>query len=186
VAERRRGVWSWADIVRSMAVLVIPVLLVVGFITLKQRNDGGGRTGEAVPYARELAGARAAVTYPVLAPVGLPDGWRATSVRLSPAGDGKTQWHMGWLSREDRYFGLEQSDDDRSDLLADVLDGTREDGTSLVAGQPWDRLRESGGDVRDRVLVRTVDGVTTIVNGTGSYAELERFAATLSSEGAAA
>ena len=31
-----------------MAVLVIPVLLVVGFMTLKQRNDGDGRTGEDV------------------------------------------------------------------------------------------------------------------------------------------
>ena len=179
MAERRRGHWSWADVVRSMAVLVIPALLLAGYAALKRGDQGGVRE---VAYEQELAGARERAGYAVVAPVGLDDGWRATSVRLTEAGEDKTWWHMGWLSPQERYVGLEQSDDDREDLLEELFAATREDGSSTVAGERWDRLRETGDDPADRALVRTVEGVTIVVLGSGAYEDLEAFAASLRAE----
>jgi hypothetical protein len=176
VAQQQRRMWTWGDVLRSMFLLVIPVLLLAGFVALKQRGHDPVRE---ITYTQELAGAREKAAYPVVAPVGLDSGWRATSVRLTDEGDGRSLWHMGWLSPEDNYVGLEQSDDGRDDLLEQLFQGTREDGSSLVVGQTWERLREVGDDPADYALMRSVDGVTTVVLGRGGYAELEAFAETL-------
>ena len=177
MAERARGHWSWGDIVRSMAVLVVPALLIAWWAEARRGDQDGPRS---VAYEAELASARERAAYDVVAPVGLDDGWTATSVRITPVGDDGLWWHLGFLSPEDTYVGLEQSDDDRDDLLDELFEGTREDGTTTVAGEPWDRLVETGDDDDpDEALVRTVDGVTTVVHGIGGYAALEGFAATL-------
>lgn len=179
MAERQRGHWSWADIVRSMAVLVIPALLLAGFAALKRGDQDPVRE---VSYDQELAGARQQAPYPVLAPVGLGGGWQATSVRLTGVGEGRSWWHMGWLSPQDIYVGLEQSDDDRSDLLDELFEGTKPDGSAQISGTSWDRLQETGDDEPDQAIVRTVDGVTTVVLGSGGYGQLEAFAATLTAD----
>ena len=93
--------------------------------------------------------------------------------------DGKTLWHMGWLSPDDTYVGLEQTDDGRDDLLDQLFVDTRPDGTSVIGDQRWERLREVGDDDADYALVRTDNGVTTVVLGRGGYPELEDFAKTL-------
>lgn len=173
VAEQRRGVWSWADVARSMAILVVVALFLAGFAAIKRGDQDPVRE---ITYDRELAGARERAAYAVFAPVGLSEEWRATSVRLTDEGDGKTLWHMGWLSPDGTYVGLEQTDDGRDDLLDQLFVDTRPDGTSLISGQPWERVREVGDDDADYALVRTDNGVTTVVLGRGGYAELEAFA----------
>ena len=176
MAEQQRVTWSWAGLFWSMAILVVLALAFAGFAAVKRGDHNPVRE---ITYERELEGARQKAGYAVLAPVGLDDGWRATSVRLTDEGDGNTLWHMGWLSPNDRYVGLEQTDDGRDDLLDELFHATRPDGTSLVRGQHWERLREVGDDPADYALVRTDNGVTTVVLGTGGYRQLEAFAETL-------
>jgi Protein of unknown function (DUF4245) len=176
VAEQRRAAWTWVDVIRSMAILVVLALVLAGFAALKRGEHDPVRE---ITYERELEGARLKAGYAVLAPVGLDDGWRATSVRLTDEGDGKTLWHMGWLSPDETYVGLEQTDDGRDDLLDQLFHDTRPDGTSRIGGQHWERLREVGDDPADYALVRTDNGVTTVVLGRGGYAQLEAFAQTL-------
>jgi hypothetical protein len=177
VAAKLRGVWSWADVFRAMAILVVVALFLAGLAAVKRGDHDPVRE---VTYDRELAGAREKAAYDVLAPAGLGEEWRATSVRLTDEGDGKTLWHMGWLSPDDTYVGLEQTDDGRDDLLDQLFLDTRPDGTTVIDGQRWERLREVGDEDADYVLVRTDGGVTTVVLGRGGYAELEAFARTLS------
>jgi Protein of unknown function (DUF4245) len=159
-----------------MAILVVVALFLAGLAAIKRGDQDP--VGE-VTYDRELAGAREKAAYGVLAPEGLGEGWRATSVRLTDEGDGKTLWHMGWLSPDDTYVGLEQTDDGRDDLLDQLFVDTRPDGTSVIGDQRWERLREVGDDDADYALVRTDNGVTTVVLGRGGYPELEAFAKTL-------
>jgi hypothetical protein len=82
------------------------------------------------------------------------------------------------LIGEQGFVRLEQSDGEIVSYLDDRLEDFGADGTSAVEGDTWERMRQNGGP-RDRALVRTEDGVLTIVRGTESYEVLEQFAASL-------
>src|SRR3954452_24913628 len=64
------------DMVRSLAVLLVPVL-VITFLRTRTPKDV---PVTVVSWEPVLATARAEAPYPVLAPANLPTGWRATSV----------------------------------------------------------------------------------------------------------
>ena len=81
------------------------------------------------------------------------------------------------MTSTEEYAALEQSDGDRRALLDTVAAGARPAGTVDVAGQSWRRLE--GGDPEERALVRSVDGVTTVVAGSAPWSQLETLAGSL-------
>ena len=107
----RRGGGSALDMVRSLGI----VLLLIGAIALITLRPPGGDGIRVVEYGTELASARVAAPYPVLAPSGL-DGYRATSVRFAATDDG-TVWHLGYVSPLGEYVGLDQTDGAAAVLL---------------------------------------------------------------------
>jgi hypothetical protein len=150
---------SAAGMVGAMVVLV---LVVIGFVLFRDlnRNDPPSpvRTvdyEQAAEYARDQAG------FDVLSPADLPEGWRATSVRYLP---GETEsWHLGLLTEEDRYVGLEQSGGSADAMVEEHVDPDAVEGEPVdVAGQDWATWSDSGGDL---ALVRETDGTTTLVVG---------------------
>ncbi len=161
------------DLTRSLILLLIPVFLVAAFWASRRDEPNPVRV---VDYAPTLAAAREAASFPVLAPEGLPEGWRATNVSFEQVDDDESRWHLGFVTPDDEYVSIDQSNGDADDLLEEVLTATAEDGSSTAAAASWQRLVEV--DVRDpdRAIVRTVDGVTTVVLGTGPYEQLEEFA----------
>ncbi len=161
------------DLTRSLILLLIPVLLVAAFWA--SRRDEPQRV-RVVDYEQTLTAAREAANFQVLAPEGLSDEWRATNVSFEQDDDDEAHWHLGFLGPDDVYVSVDQSDGDSDDLLEDVLTATVEDGSSSVSGETWQRLVEVDMRSPDRALVRTVGGVTTVVLGTGSYAQLEDLA----------
>ncbi len=62
---------------------------------------------KAVDFTVELATVRTAAPYPVAAPEGLPEKWKATSVRYDEAAD--KAWHLGFLDADRKYVAVEQS-----------------------------------------------------------------------------
>lgn len=124
-----------------------------------------------VDYRAPAASARAAADFPLVAPEGLPGGWRATSVRFQPEdGVRGPVWHVGFLTPGDAYAEVGQAGD-AAGLLRARLPGWRVDGTVDVAGRLWQRRT----DGTERALSR--GGV--LVSGTASYAELAVLAASL-------
>ena len=130
-----------------------------------------------VDYSGRLAAARKVSPYPVLAPEPLPQGWTATSAQATGEPGQPFTWHLGVISDQRRYVGLEQSNGDAQRFLADKVGATVEDGTSTVAGTTWQRRVATSKD--DHALIRTANGVTTIVTSTADYAVLESYAAAL-------
>ena len=129
-----------------------------------------------VEYQQTLAAAREAANFHVLAPEGLSDAWRATNVSFDQDDDDEAHWHLGFVGPDEVYVSVDQSDGDSDDMLEEVLTATVEDGSSTASGETWQRLVEVDMPNPDRALVRNADGVTTVVLGTGSYAQLEDFA----------
>ena len=158
--------------VRSLAV----VLGVVVVVLLLNARDERGATVREVGYAGPLAQARSAAPYDVVGPVGLGDDWRATSVR-SPREDGGVVWHVGFVTPEGEYAGLEQAAASTRRFVDRFAEGADVTGEVRIEGQTWQRLE--GGDPEPRALVLRDDQATTVVAGTASFDELEELARSL-------
>lgn len=165
---------STGDMLRTVGILA-GVLAVLALAFTVTRPDA--RLPETVDYEPVLEQVREEFPYEAAAPLSVPEGWRATNVEHEADAAGH-RWRLSFLIGEHGFVRLEQSDGEIVSYLADRLGDFSADGTSVVDGDTWDRMRQYSGP-RDRALVRTEDGVLTIVRGTESYEVLEQFAASL-------
>jgi hypothetical protein len=162
---------------RDMVLSMLVVLGAVLVLWLPFRHDSGGDAVATVDPASVIAGARAAEPWPVLAPIGLPTGWRCTSARISQAADGLDIVHLGYLSPTSTYVGLEQSATKVTGFVRESTLKGDEQGTVDVAGSTWTTYENA--DKTHRSLVRRDDPATYVVVGSGPYDQLEQFAGTL-------
>lgn len=132
-----------------------------------------------VDYNTQLYAMRLAAPYPVWAPEGLPAKWRATSSRVTGLdGSGPEAWHLGFVTPADAYAALEESNEQPvGELLWRMTNSRKPVGTQQVAGETWQQYYRKDKDQRS--LVRTLPGVTLVVTGKASYAELAVLAGSL-------
>jgi hypothetical protein len=131
----------------------------------------------AVEYTAQLEDAKKLAPW-VRGPAPMPSGWSATSVEFRAPEQRPITWHLGIVTTEKKYVGLEQSNVTGNSFQNDKLGKTEDDGTSTVAGVVWQRktLLERRDE---QALVLIGSGVTTIVTGNAGYQSLETLAATL-------
>ena len=126
------------------------------------------------PVAKQVA---TVAPFPVLLPA--DDGWRPTAARWepSPESQGEPVWFTGGVYSETGPFAsVSQSVAASEDYLAEQTGQGRATGETVeVAGAPWQRYSSAA----ERSLVRVAVGSTTVVSGTGSWEDLQRFAASL-------
>lgn len=158
------------DIVRSMVVIGIIILALYGVGQLF--SSGEKAKVDTVDYASVVEQARPAATFPLAAPTSLPQGWRATSARYQTNG-----WHLGVLTDDGDYVGLEQVRSSVDRAVEQFADGSKPAGTAEVAGQTW--TVRSGPNGR-WTYVRSEDGLTTLVNSSASRAVVEDYIESLS------
>jgi len=177
VEDKRRGPKTVADMLRSLG-LVVAVVAVLFLITVRPQ----GQTVHVVDYRATLAGAKLGGTpFPLVAPHGLPSSWRATSAYFDPPGTagsaGGTVWHVGFVTAKDSYAGFEQTDSSAQAALSAVLpSATREAPDVSAGGVLWQAWSDGKGR---RALLRTVGTVTTVVDGSAQWPELEQLAGSL-------
>ena len=165
---------STGYMLRTVGILTGVLALLALAFTLTRPD---ARLPETVDYEPVLEQVRAEFPYEPAAPSPVPEGWRATNVQHE-ADEAGHRWRLSFLIGEQGFVRLEQSDGEIVSYLDDRLEDFGADGTSMVEGDTWERMRQNGGP-RDRALVRTEDGVLTIVRGTESYEVLEQFAVSL-------
>jgi hypothetical protein len=157
--------------------MVVLVAVVLGFVVFRElnRSDPASPVDE-VDYTRTVEFARGEAGFDLLAPPSLPDGWLATSVNFVPGDDGR--WHLGMLTDEDQYVGLEQSSGSAESMVETHVDqDARPGGVVVVDGDQWRAWTDEGGDV---ALVRSTGSTTTLVVGHEvPRAELAAFASSL-------
>lgn len=151
--------------------------LMAGVIYLFIPHDDHAPDLKRVDYRVELLTARRAAGYPVAAPEGLPDTWKATSVRFR--GDHFDAWHLGFQDPEGQYVAIEQSTQKASEFIDEASQGAEATKvTQSIGGRTWQRY--TGG--RYDALVFEDKGSTTVVAGTASFARLTAFAEALKAE----
>lgn len=158
------------DLVLSLA--VVGVFVAFLFVVVWRPSPDPVRTVDPAPVllsAREQAG------YPVYAPEGLSGNWRATSARFEADGDA-TVWFLGYVTPNDEYIAVAQTDGDAQDFIEEQTIGGSPAGEVSVDGEVWQRYSTPD----QRSLVRTSGDTTVVVTGSVSEAELIDFAGRLS------
>lgn len=142
--------------------MVILLAVVIGFVVLRDLNRTAPESPvTAVDYEPSVAFARDRAGFDVLAPQALPEGWQATSVEFTPD---PPHWHLGVLTDENKYVGLEQAMSSEQSMVTTYVDRDPTRGKDIsIDGNAWTRWSDSGGDT---ALVRTREGATTLVVGT--------------------
>lgn len=169
------------DMVISMAVLLVPIALIVWWFTVTPPAEP-----EPVDVDGTLTRALTETPYPLLR-LGEPgEGWTPVRVAWAKEGDpwftgepaAGNWWQVGYLSRDEIYYGVQQRDGALGTFVSDTTrEGRIVGGTVDVAGRTWERYESNDG--RTRSLVHGDDGVTSIVTADAEFAQLEAFAATL-------
>ncbi|MFF3623662.1 DUF4245 domain-containing protein [Streptomyces sp. NPDC002467] len=163
----KQTVW---DMVRSLAVIGV---VVAGIYVFVPHDDKADPT-LTIDYRVETLTARRAAPYPVAAPVGLPEQWRATSVSYERKN--ADSWHLGFLDPEQQYVAVEQSTDTSAKNLGRITQKAKATGqTQQVGDTAWERW---DGEKYD-ALVRQDQGHVTVVTGTASFDQLGAMAASL-------
>ena len=177
---------SFAGLVGALLVLLLGV---GAFVVLRDVNrvDPGG-PARPVDYAAPARFAQEAAQFEVLAPRRLPQGWIATSVRFEDD-PGQQAWHLGLLTDEQRYIGVEQAERTVEAMVEDFVDEeATQQGEVDVDGATWSRWAEPGRDPdadvaeasdADLALVRQTGGVVALVVGRASEDDLTEVAASL-------
>lgn len=139
--------------------LIVLLGLVGAFVAVRALNRTEvDTTPPTVDYRKVVASVREQSDFPVLAPARLPEGWRATSARFRPE---PGSWHLGVLTDQQRYVGLEQARTSVSDLVETYVDAEAVPGGPVeVGGRTWRTWTDEGGDV---ALTREQGGVATLV-----------------------
>ena len=169
--------------IRSLAVILIPLVV----ITIIFTNTPKDHPVKEVDWQPVLATARQEAPFQVLAPANLPTGWRATRVTwvrqgepyLNGEASPRNLWQIGFLTPANVFIDLNQGDVRPQEVVDQQSRAGTTDGSSVVAGQTWQRLISPDG--RTRSLVLRGPDVTTIVTADLPYEALEAYVSTLSS-----
>ncbi|MGW5851916.1 DUF4245 domain-containing protein [Streptomyces sp. NPDC055254] len=163
----KQTIW---DMVRSLGVIGVVVAGIYIFIP----HDEDADPMKTVDYRVEAITARRAAPYPVAAPVGLPQEWRATSVTYERKN--ADAWHLGFLDPQRQYVAIEQTTDASAKRLGRLTQQAKGTGqTQQVGDLVWERW---DGEKYD-ALVRQEQGHVTVVTGTASFEQLAVMAAAL-------
>ena len=173
------------DMLLSMALIALPIVAIVEFFP-HDSKDPADRV-QTVDYSIPLEQARRAAPFQVLAPEGLPAGWRATSLHTDLAPGAPLRWELGFTTPDGQYVALDQVSGGKGadGVLSTQADGASAAGTVTVGGVEWTRYDGGDGGKR-RALVRSMAAtapggtpVAVVVSGSGSFAELAEFAGAL-------
>src|SRR3954471_425217 len=125
---------SFRGMIGAMLVLLLVVAAFVAFRGALRKHPAD--PGKAVDYKDPAQFARGEADFDVLVPRELPDGWIATSVRY--VGGPEQSWHLGLLTNDRRYVGLEQAERPASGMVEEFVDENAVRGGQVrIDGHTW-------------------------------------------------
>lgn len=180
VSPPRRGIGrkNALDMVRSLAVIGAFVAVIVLLVPRPQTR--------VIPEGDIKAAAAESVKagdVPVIVPE-VPEGWKVTSARREPAADGlPAAWHLGYLTDDEEYVGLEATLVGSDAWLADVtLDGEDVATPVDIDGVDWATF-VSPKQGRVSLTSGAVGGPMVVVTGSAPRDDLAAVAASAQAVG---
>jgi hypothetical protein len=162
-----------ANMLRSLLPLVVIALLIVGYQAFK--SSGETNVHPIDPTSTERLAAEQA-GYPLVAPAGLPPGYRPTSARTDADPDRTGEpvtLQIGYVTPSQEFAGFVVSDDPKAGAVTTALDGAAQQGTVDLGGTTWTRSTNAR---HETVLSRRSGDVQVLVTGSAPEKELETVA----------
>jgi hypothetical protein len=101
----------------------------------------------------------------------LPDGWTSNYARWTgTASDGVAFWEVGYLTPEQEFIQVTQTNNSNPTWLSQRLDDAVPSGQRVIDGVTWELLDSTSGDV---FLTTEQDGFTLILNGTADLTQFD-------------
>jgi hypothetical protein len=153
------------DMVRSMAV-VLAVVFVIVLLAWRPEPDAV----RVVDPSPTVSLAAREAQFPIVAPTGLADGWRPTSVRWESTEESESEriLHIGYVTPGDEYAQFSLAPVTTEAFLDEQTADGVPTGSQAIGDTTWER-RETD-ERRSLVLV---DGeVATVVSGSADWSEL--------------
>jgi Protein of unknown function (DUF4245) len=161
--------------------MLVTVLAVIAFVAFRAvTGDKEPTKLRAVDYEAVVARARADKQLLVLAPERLPLGWKATSASYTSGAS--PSWHLGILTDDSKYVGVEEAESSIEDLAKEHVDADAERGNDVTIGtETWQTWTDAGGDYAVARSLRPGDSTVEswLVVGTADAGEIRAFAGTL-------
>jgi hypothetical protein len=161
--------------------MIVTVLAVVAFVAFRAIfSDTDPTPVRAVDYTATVKTARAEDELLVLAPPQLPVGWKATSATYTSGV--KPAWHLGLLTDDGSYVGVEESRDSIEELVEEHVDPEARRGEDVtINGRTWQTWVDDGGDYAVARSLRAGGRLVEswLVVGTAPEAEIRDFAGSL-------
>jgi hypothetical protein len=170
----RAGKLNAANMARSLLPILLICVALVGWQAFRQSD--ADPVLEVDPTSSVRVSAERA-DYPLLAPSGLPDGYRPTSARTTAGGAEPGEpvtLEIGYLTPAEEFAGFVITDDREADPLRRVLDGADGEEQVDIGGDTWTRSTTSRGET---ALSREDGQVTVVVFGSAPDDELTEVAA---------
>ncbi|MGV1027767.1 MAG: DUF4245 family protein [Dermatophilaceae bacterium] len=169
----RYAMGSAANMARSLLVILALVAVVVAIVP-----RGEGTTQPPVDAASVASHAVKDSGQPFEIPVGLGDGWHATSARYAGSTDSRPTWQAVWSTPSGESIALKQTTAPTSNWLDVATNHGSSDGTVELAGRAWDRKVDSRKQTS--LVYVSPQGLATVVSTTGGMDEVGQFVAALS------
>lgn len=175
-AVERANRMSAANMLRSLAPLVVVCLAVVGWLAFVRDDRGTDPVREVDPSGTIRTAAEYAA-FPLEAPTGLPDGYRATDTDFEGDGPGeRLTLGIDYSTPSRDYVLFLTSDDPDAEVVGQVLGGAQAEGTVDIGGQQWTRSTTARGET---AFSRQDGDVVVLVSGDAGDEELETVAASV-------
>ena len=205
VASGGRTYGTYLNYILSVSAVGLLMAGMVAFVGWRQEENL-----PSVDYRADLAVVAELADYQVYAPNSgeLPQGWTATSSRMDDSVDAAPDpdadatgtaaaavpdadaaeeevltWEVGFATASDEYASMRISDADPEVFVAEMTEDGKEDGSSEIDDQSWQRQVNSAGDRRSLVWetgeAEDQPEATIVVTGTAEYEELASLAAAI-------
>jgi hypothetical protein len=164
---------SVGNMIRSL--VVIGALMALVILIVPRVNSVSQPPVDVAGSARSVAGE---TKWPIEIPVGLPDGWRATSVRYVRSTDGVMTWHAGYTTPDNQSVAIEQALSPTVGWVRAEVNRAAVVGTVDAGGRTWTKYVREDKVQNSLVNNAATPGkdLTTIITGTGTFEQLQQFA----------
>ena len=166
------------DMVLTMALIVVPILLVFWLMPANTPKTAVTPVSSA-DYQAMLTAARSQLPFEALSPTGLSGSWELTSDEYDPAGDTAATWHLGYLTPAGKYAEFEQISESVAQYLGAQSSDATQAGTVTVAGAQWQHYTGTTPSALKTLLFRQTGTSLEVVAGSATLAELETLAGSL-------
>ena len=158
--------------------LVLSLIAVVGMVLVLVMlvPRVSSVSGPPVDVHATAVSVQADTGWPIVEPVGLPDGWSPTSVRyVRTTGDFMT-WHVGYQTPSGTFVAVEQTMEPTREWIAAQTNRAPSEGTMDVAGRTWEKYVRDSKVQNSLLHVPEGEGeLTTLITGTASFEDMAFF-----------